>query len=128
MMEAGKLRICPPQERPYPLVVHHPGTVDLRLEHEAFGVYQQVALSALYLLASVVTALFSAYCGTLDRLGIHYACTGVRISPQANPQPFADGPVDLLPGTVDPPGSEIVIDGGPSREVVGKQAPLATAS
>src|SRR5215208_7456802 len=45
-----------------------------------------------------------------------------------HPQPFADGPVDLLPGTVDPPGSEVVIDGEPSREVVGKQAPLlATA-
>ena len=47
-------------------MVHHLGTVDLRLEHEAFGVYQDVALTSLDLLTSVVTTLFSAYCGTLE--------------------------------------------------------------
>ena len=40
---------------------------------------------------------------------------------------MADGPVDPLPGAVDTPFSEIMVDGGPSREVVGEQAPLATA-
>ena len=40
---------------------------------------------------------------------------------------MADGPVDSLPGTINAPFSEIMVDGGPSREVVGEQAPLATA-
>jgi hypothetical protein len=46
--------------------------MDLGFEHEAFRIYQQVTLSAFDLLGSIVTALFSAYCGSLDRLGIHY--------------------------------------------------------
>jgi hypothetical protein len=48
------------------LIVHHLGAHDLRLEHETLGVYQDVALTALDLLASIVTPLFSAYRGTLD--------------------------------------------------------------
>jgi hypothetical protein len=35
--------------------------VYLRLEHEAFGVYEQVALSAFDLLATIVTPLLSTY-------------------------------------------------------------------
>ncbi len=34
---------------------------DFCLEHEAFGVYQQVSLSALYLLAAVIAAFFSTH-------------------------------------------------------------------
>jgi hypothetical protein len=38
--------------------------VDLGFEHETFGVHQYVTLSAFDLLASVITALFSAHrCG-----------------------------------------------------------------
>jgi hypothetical protein len=40
--------------------------LDLRFEDEAFGVYQQVTLTPLDLLAPVITSIFSAYCGTLD--------------------------------------------------------------
>src|SRR5215207_723831 len=84
-------------------------------------------LAALDLLATVVTALFSPYRGRLDRLRIHHSCAGLRIPFQANPEVFAESPVDLLPGTVYAPFSEVVVDGGPPREVMGKHAPLATA-
>jgi hypothetical protein len=95
--------------------------VDLRLEHETLGVYQDVALTALYLLASIVTALFSAYRGTLYRLGIHHARAGLRIPLQADPEAFAESPVDPLPGAVDAPSPEVMVDGGPpSRKVVRK--------
>jgi hypothetical protein len=40
--------------------------VDLGFEHETFGVNQDMALTALDLLASVVTSVFSAYRGALD--------------------------------------------------------------
>jgi hypothetical protein len=99
--------------------------VDLGFEHQALGVYQDVAFSALYLLGSVVTALFSAHRSALDRLAIHHAGAGLRISVQANPKAFTDRPVDPFPGTVDAPFSEVVVDGGSPGEVVGKQAPLA---
>src|SRR5215213_9333844 len=116
-----------PQERLDPFVIHHLCAMDLHLEDETLSVHQDVALTALDLLASVVAALFSAHRGTLDRLAIHHARAGLRIPPQAHPQPFADGPVDPLPGAVDTPSSEVVVDGGPPGKVVGKQAPLATA-
>src|SRR5215217_8375440 len=97
--------------------------MDLCLEHETLGVYQQVTLTALNLLASVVTTLFSAHSGRFDRLGIHYACAGLRISLQANPQAVSETSIDTLPGAVYAPSSEVVIDRGPSREVVRKHAP-----
>ena len=40
--------------------------MDLRLEYEALGVYQQMTLSSFDLLASIVTPLFPAYRGALD--------------------------------------------------------------
>src|SRR5215203_5418549 len=86
-----------------------------------------MALASFDLLATIVTALFSAYSGSLYRLAIHNARTRLRVPPQSDPQAFSDSPVDSLPGTIDAPFSEVVVDGGPLREVVGKQAPLATA-
>jgi hypothetical protein len=74
--------------------------MDLGFEHEAFRIYQQVTLTAFDLLTSVVTALFSAHRGALDRLGIHYARAGLGISLLSDSQAFADSPVDPFPGTV----------------------------
>jgi hypothetical protein len=101
--------------------------VDVRLEHEAFGVDQDVALTPLDLLGPIVTPVLPAYPGALHRLGIHHARAGLRISLQAHTQAFSESSVDTLPGTIDTPSPEIVVDGWPSRKVVGKQAPLATA-
>jgi hypothetical protein len=67
------------------------------------------------LLASVVSALFCAHHGALERLGIDHTSAGLRISSQANPQEaFSYCPIDTLPGAVDRPLSEIVVVGGPS--------------
>jgi hypothetical protein len=86
-----------------------------------------MALTPFDLLTSVVTALLSAHRGALYRLAVHHARTGLRVPPQANPKAFAEGTVDPLPGTIDAPFSEVVIDGGPSRKVVGQESPLAAA-
>jgi hypothetical protein len=89
--------------------------MNLGLEDEAFGVYQDVALTPLDLLASVVTPIFCTYCGSFYRLGIDYASAGLRVPLQANPkEAFADRAVDPLPSTVDTPLSEVVVDGRPS--------------
>jgi hypothetical protein len=79
--------------------------VNLAFENQTLSIYQQVAFSALHFLAAVVTTLFSAHSGSLDRLAIHYACTGLRISLPANPQAFPHCGVDPLPGTIDAPFS-----------------------
>jgi hypothetical protein len=83
-----------------------------------------VPLTALDLLAPVVTPLFSAHRGTLDRLAVHHACARLRIPLQADPEAFSESTVDPLPGTIDAPNPKIMVDSGPSREVVGEQAPL----
>jgi hypothetical protein len=77
-----------------------------------------MALTAFDLLSTVVTSVFPAYSGGLYRLAIYDARTGLRVPFQANPQTFSDGPVDALPGAVYAPGSEVVVEGGPAREVV----------
>src|SRR5215203_1305762 len=50
----------------FPLKVHNLCAHDYCLEHLTLGIHQDVTLSAFDLLASVVAALFSAYCGALD--------------------------------------------------------------
>src|SRR5215217_4590400 len=49
-----------------PLVVHHLRAMDPRFQHQTLGVHEQMTLSALHLLASVVTALIASYAGALD--------------------------------------------------------------
>jgi len=100
--------------------------MNLCLEDETLGVHQQVTLTAFDLLATVVAALFSAHTSGLDRLTIHYAGTRLGISLQADSQTFSDSPIDPLPGAVDAPFSEIVIDSRPSRKVVWQKPPLTT--
>jgi hypothetical protein len=66
MSEAREGSVGFSQECLDPLVIHHLGAVDLGFEDETFGVCQQVTLTPLDLLASVITPIFSAYCTTLD--------------------------------------------------------------
>src|SRR5215208_3602792 len=47
MRKAGKVPVRLVQEGLDPLIIHHLGTVDLCLEHEAFGIHQDMALSSL---------------------------------------------------------------------------------
>jgi hypothetical protein len=129
--EARKVRICPPQssvlnpsQSPSPWHYHGPSP----LAYETLGVHQKMTLTSFDLLAAVVAPILSAHCSTLHRLGIHNASAGLWISRQANSQTLPDSPVDALPGTVDAPLSEIVVNGGPSRKVVRKQAPLLAAT
>jgi AhpD family alkylhydroperoxidase len=64
--------------------------MDLGFENQAFGVHEQMTLPAAHLLASVVTALFSAYTGCLGGLGVHDACAaGLGVSPRELSQALA---------------------------------------
>jgi hypothetical protein len=92
--------------------------VDSSLEHQSLRVYQQMPLSAFDLLGSVITAFFSAHTRGLDRLAIHYGCAGLRVSLEAYPHSLAQGGVHPLPGAVQAPGAEVVVDRLPGWEVV----------
>jgi hypothetical protein len=48
------------------------GAVNLGLEHETFGIYQQMALPTIDLFSAVAAAFLSTDPTRLDRLGVHY--------------------------------------------------------
>jgi hypothetical protein len=55
--------------------------MDPRFDDQAFGIYQQMALSAFDLLGGVEAALCASHSGGPDRLGVHDPCAGVRVLP-----------------------------------------------
>jgi hypothetical protein len=120
MGEARERLVGSFEERLDPLVIHYFRAVNPGFEHEAFCVYQDVSLAALDLLAPVVTTLIASHAGALDRLGIHHTGARLGISLLAHPQTLAQGGVDPLPGAVDTPHPQVMVDGLPRREVVGK--------
>src|SRR5215210_4992807 len=94
-----------------------------RFQNQTLRVHQDMALSAFHLLSSVVTSPIPSHTGALDRLAIHHACARLRVPLQADPQTLAQGGVHPLPGAVEPPRSEIMVNGLPGWEVVGQQSP-----
>jgi hypothetical protein len=73
--------------------------------------------------------LFSAYAGhLLDRLAIYYACAGLRVPLNTHSHPLAQGLVHPFPGSIQAPGSEVVVNGLPGWELMRQKAPLAATS
>jgi len=100
----------------------HPG-----LDHQAFGVHQQMPLPAANLLASVEAPLLAAHAGGLSRLCINDASAGLGVSTQLLSQAAPQGPVHLRPGAVEPPRPEVVEHRFPGRKLPREHASLAAA-
>lgn len=66
-----------------PVAVHDIGGVDDGLEYQSFGVHQQMALAAFYLLAAVKAA-DPTNTGGLDRLVVDTARAGLGIPSEAH--------------------------------------------
>jgi hypothetical protein len=94
-----------------------------RFQDQTLRVHQDMALSAFHLLSSVVTSPIPSHTGALDRLAIHHASARLRVPLHADPQALAQGGVHPLPSAVEPPRSEVMVDGLPGWEVVGQQSP-----
>src|SRR5215213_3039839 len=77
------------QQQPDAVRVWHFCAVDPRLEYEAFGIDEQMALSAFDLLGGVETSLLDSHSGGLDRLGVHYARARLGVPAQPRPQTLA---------------------------------------
>ena len=78
--------------------------MDLRFGDEAFGVHQQMPLSSFYLLAAVETPVLPVKTTAVvftDRVESTTPALGALGVPfEADPEAFADGPIDPLPGSV----------------------------
>ena len=72
----------------------------------------------------VVASFSSSDAGRLHRLAVYYPRARLGIALEANPHPFAQRGVHPLPDPVQTPRAEVVVDRGPSREVVGQKPPL----
>ena len=103
-------------------------TVNPSFEHQSLSVHQEVSLSAFDLLAPVIAALFSTYPGCFDRLAVHHACAGLRVSLHAHSHPLAQGGVQPFPGAIQAPQAEVVVDGLPGWELMGYKSPSTAAT
>jgi hypothetical protein len=87
-----------------------------RLEHQTLRVHEQMPFSAFDLLGPVLTALIAAHDARgLGRLTVHYPGAGPRAPIQAYPHAPAKGGVHPLPGAIEPPSPEVVVDSLPGR-------------
>jgi len=73
-----------------------------------------MTLCAFNLLAAVVTTLITSYTRALDRLAIHHASARLRIAFLAHSHSMAQSSVDPLPGAIDPPSPEVMVDSLPA--------------
>src|SRR5829696_2327785 len=102
--------------------------MDLRLDHQTFRVHEQVALPALNPLARVEAPIVPAHPRGLDALAVHDPRARFGVPPEPDPHPPTKRLVQPLPGAVDAPEAEVVVDGLPGREVVREQPPGAAAA
>src|SRR5262249_56535478 len=91
-------------------------------QHESFSIDEQVAFAALDLLPPVVAA-HAADAGGLDRLTVNNARAGLGIAPEPHPQPLAQHHVEPLPGAVEAPLAEVMVDRLAGGGGVGQQGP-----
>src|SRR3712207_3146718 len=117
MLQARELIPRRFQQQPQAILVGHLGTVYLGFKHQSLRVYQQVTLSAFYLLGGIEAAFVASHSRGPDRLGVHNPGARVRVPTKVRPQPFAQLGVKALPSPVEAPPPEPVVDGLPRWEV-----------
>ena len=100
-----------PQQELDAVAIGDVGGVDPDHEHQTLRVYEQMPLSSLDLLGSVVTALLPTDARGLHRLAIHYARAGLGVPPEAYPHALAQGRVHPFPEPSQAPGAEVVVVG-----------------
>ena len=103
------------------------GAVDFGSQHQSLGLDHEVTLAPAELLAAVVTS-DTPDSGGPDRLAVDDAGTRLGITSSLDAKAFPKGGMDRLPGAVQPPHAEVVIDRLPGRELVGQEPPLTATT
>ena len=104
------------------VAVHDVGGMDHRAEHEAFRIHQQMALASIDLLAAVKAAWATDATG-LHGLAIDAAGAGLAITAEAEPERFAQQPVNPLPRPIAPPATQVGIHRLPGRPFLRQEPP-----
>jgi len=96
--------------------------VHLRPHYQASRIDQHVALAAIHTFRSVVPAN-AADAGRPDGLAIDDASARLGITPDGRAELLAQDGVQVLPGAVQTPQTEVVVGGLPRRELMREQSP-----
>src|SRR4051812_39997859 len=96
-------------------------------QQQTHGVYQDVTLATLDLLAAVVADI-PAHFRRLDRLGVDAGGAGCFFSPCGRADLPTQGIEDLLPGAIFLPGNEVIPNGTLGEKVVRQIVPLAAGT
>ena len=110
------------QDRFHAVAVHDIGGMDHGTQHQSFGVHQQMALASFDLLVAVKAAWPTHITG-LHGLAIDAAGAGLAITAEAEPERFAQQPVDPLPRPIAPPAPQIGIRRLPGRPFLRQEPP-----
>ena len=95
-------------------------------QQQAQAVNDDVTLHPGDLLAAIMTPR-TPDLAPLDRLAVDRGDPRCRVVASGDPDLSDQGVLDLVPGAVVPPVSEVVVDGALGGEVVGEHIPLATS-
>jgi hypothetical protein len=83
------------------------------LHHQPARIHQKVAFAAVYLLGTVVAAS-AAFLRGPRRLTVHDRRAGPRFATRHRADALAQDAVDPLPGAIEAPTTEVVVDGLPA--------------
>src|SRR6266851_5579831 len=104
----------------------HAGRVDQQSVHQAEGIHQQMALTALDQLAAIKAALEPTPLDRLDGLAVQNGGGWLRIATSGPTDIRSQVVVPLLPGAVVAPATEVGPGGAPGDEVTRDHPPLST--
>ncbi len=107
----------------------HRGRSHYHQLHQTKCIHNQMSLAPSHVLGGIVASLFATFC-RLDRLAVQqlavqHCCRWLLVASQFLPQRLAQSCVDALPGAIDTPQPEVVVDALPGREIVRQRSPLA---
>jgi hypothetical protein len=103
------------------------GAVNLGSQHQYLGLDHQMPLAPAEFPAAIV-ASNAADARSLVGLAIDDAGAGLAVASDSYAEALPEGGMDALPGAIQSPEPEVVIDDLPGWELVGEQSPLAATA
>src|SRR4030095_6260442 len=122
VVDARELIVGTVQQQRHPSAILNVGGVHSSTQDQAAGIDQDVTLAAIDTFGSIVAA-YAANAGRANRLAINDRSTRLRIAADTDAELLTQDSVEVLPGAVHAPKTEVVIGGLPGWELVRKQPP-----
>lgn len=126
VVDARELMVGTVQQQRHASAILNIGGVHFCAQDQAASIDQDVTLATIDPFGTVVAA-DSANAGRANRLAIDDGSTRLRVAADTDAELLTQDTVEVLPGAVQAPKTEVVIGGLPSWELVRKQPPGTAA-